>query len=289
MSKILMLLQGVPASGKTGFAREFVKGKTDWVIVSRDAFREARGDYWIPEQENYISVLEDTAVYSAMASGYNIIIDAMNLNPKTVSKWTLVADKHGYELQIKTFNVPLHVAIERDIKRGSKVGSKVIREIYAKYFPEEFSVYQQRYMKTPNEFLPNCIVCDLDGTLALSDGRSPYDGTKVDEDKVNFQLLWVLEELAKNTTIIFVSGREATDICRTKTEEWLNKHCSFKFALFMRNKDDRRKDAVVKEEIYKNKIEPNYNVRLVFDDRNQVVDKWRQLGLLCAQVYYGDF
>ena len=289
MSKILMLLQGVPASGKSTFAREFVKGKKDWVIVCRDSFREARGDYWIPEQEGYISVLEDTAVYSAMTSNYNIIIDAMNLNPKTIKKWTDIVDKHGYELQIKRFEVPLHVAIERDIQRGNKVGSKVIREIYAKYFPSEFNTYQQRYMKTANDFLPNCIVCDLDGTLALSTGRSPYDGTKVDEDKVNHQLLWVLTLLSKSLPIIFLSGREATDICREKTEAWLKKHCPFKFALYMRNQGDHRKDAIVKEEIYKQKIEQNYNVRLWFDDRNQVVDKVRELGLLCAQVYYGDF
>lgn len=288
MSKILML-QGCPASGKSTFAKEFVKGKKDWVIVCRDSFREGRGDYWIPEQEDYISILEDTAIRSAILSKYNIVIDAVNLNPKTIKKWKDIADKAGYEFETKEFKVPMQVAIERDLARGGKVGAKVIRDFYHRYYPEDLINYQSRYMKTPNEFLPDCIVCDLDGTLALSNGRSPYDGTRVDEDNVNHQLLWILKLLSKSLPIIFVSGREATDICFEKTNNWLKKHCTFTYSLYMRNKGDHRKDAIVKEEIYKQKIEHNFNVRMWFDDRNQVVDKVRELGLLCAQVYYGDF
>ncbi len=38
-------------------------------------------------------------------------------------------------------------------------------------------------------------------------------------------------------------------------------------------------DEVVKEEIFNENIRGNYNVRFVLDDRNKVVDMWRQLGL----------
>lgn len=44
MSKILVL-QGPPASGKSTFARKFVKSNLDWVIVNRDSLREGRGEY----------------------------------------------------------------------------------------------------------------------------------------------------------------------------------------------------------------------------------------------------
>jgi len=48
--------------------------------------------------------------------------------------------------------------------------------------------------------------------------------------------------------------------------------------------------TAVDKEIYKAKIEPNYDVYLVLDDRNQVVDMWRkELQLPCFQVWYGDF
>lgn len=85
MSKLL-ILTGVQGSGKTSWAREFLKDKKDWIRVSRDDIRVARGDYWIPEQENYITKVEEFQVNSALESGYNVIVDAMNLNPKTIVK-----------------------------------------------------------------------------------------------------------------------------------------------------------------------------------------------------------
>ncbi len=39
-----------------------------------------------------------------------------------------------------------------------------------------------------------------------------------------------------------------------------------------------------------NEIKGKYFVRFVLDDRNQVVDMWRnEIGYACLQVYYGDF
>ena len=57
----------------------------------------------------------------------------------------------------------------------------------------------------------------------------------------------------------------------------------------MRKKGDHRKDSIVKKELYEEHIKNRYEVLCVFDDRNQVVDMWREEGLLCCQVYYGDF
>lgn len=41
----ILVLQGPPASGKSTFAKEFVKDKPDWIIVSRDEIREGTGKY----------------------------------------------------------------------------------------------------------------------------------------------------------------------------------------------------------------------------------------------------
>ena len=57
----------------------------------------------------------------------------------------------------------------------------------------------------------------------------------------------------------------------------------------MRLADDNRKDSIIKEEIYNKVIKPRYNIKLVLDDRNQVVDMWRDIGLPCFQVAPGDF
>jgi hypothetical protein len=55
----------------------------------------------------------------------------------------------------------------------------------------------------------------------------------------------------------------------------------------MRTPKDRRKDTIVKKEIYKREIEDKFSVRGVFDDRDCVVDLWRlDLKLPCYQVFY---
>lgn len=45
----------------------------------------------------------------------------------------------------------------------------------------------------------------------------------------------------------------------------------------------------MKEEIYREKVLPKYNVRFVLDDRKQVVDHIRSLGFTVLQVAPGEF
>ena len=45
----------------------------------------------------------------------------------------------------------------------------------------------------------------------------------------------------------------------------------------------------IKREIFENYIRDYYNIQFVLDDRNQVVEMWRSLGLKCLQVQEGDF
>lgn len=129
----LIILQGAPAAGKSTWAREFVKGKKDWVIVNRDSIRDGRGDYWIPEQEKFISELEVFHIRKALEYGLNVIIDATNLNPTTLAKWDTIAKEFSVEMEIKVFDIPLDEAIRRDSERGRSVGEKVIRDFYNRY------------------------------------------------------------------------------------------------------------------------------------------------------------
>lgn len=41
--------------------------------------------------------------------------------------------------------------------------------------------------------------------------------------------------------------------------------------------------------MYETQIAPYYRVTAVFDDRQQVVDMWREIGLTCCQVAPGNF
>ena len=87
--------------------------------------------------------------------------------------------------------------------------------------------------------------------------------------------------------IILLSGRP--DDCREPTKQFLKKNKIPYDELFMRKSGDQRKDAIIKRELYEENIRDKYNVRFILDDRDQVVDMWRQLGLPCFQVNYGKF
>jgi hypothetical protein len=202
-------------------------------------------------------------------------------------------------------DVPLEVCIERDSKRFEMVGSEVITGMHLRYLagktyplplPEESGKSGQpdgRYEPPPEA--PLAIMVDIDGTLALHGTRSPFDETRVHEDRPNLAVIACVQALdAAGYKIIYCSGR--TEGCRVATEAWLEKWVVSLLpgtkpweALHMRPIGDVRKDALVKREIFDREIREQFNVLAVLDDRQQVVDAWRELGLTVFQVAPGDF
>lgn len=277
MSKLL-LLKGLPASGKSTFAIDLIK--KGWKRVNKDLLREmVDGGVWSRKNEGNILGSEKILVKEFLRQGLNVIIDDCNFAHEET--WKRIAIESNSEFEIKFFDVPVMECIERDSKRGIKsVGAKVIMGMYNQYIrPSEpkFSDNKQ-----------NCYIFDVDGTLALMNGRSAYDYSKVHTDIPNYNITMIARLLAQSgLPIIIVSSR--TDDCKFETAKWLYDNSIPHDKIFMRKIGDNRNDAIVKREIYENEIKDKYNVLAVFDDRNRVVDMWRSLGLTCLQVYYGFF
>lgn len=140
--------------------------------------------------------------------------------------------------------------------------------------------------------LPGAVMCDLDGTLAHIYGRSPYAGDKCATDLLNEPVALVLRQMCfqAGNHLIFMSGRDGAS--RPQTTAWLASHgfeVGVNCQLFMRAEKDNRNDAIIKEELFMEHVYDKYNVLFVLDDRNRVVDKWREIGLTCFQVAPGDF
>lgn len=136
----------------------------------------------------------------------------------------------------------------------------------------------------------DCVICDIDGTLAINQDRDIYDYDNVINDYADPRLLRILNNYLHNgTKVFFITGRENNDKCRKCTSGWLKKlfkghEYIFDYSLLMRNLQDCRPDEVVKQEIYNDYIKNHYNVICVFEDKQSVVDMWRKEGLLCCQV-----
>lgn len=287
----LLILQGAPASGKSTFARQLAHEDKSYVIVNRDSIRNSRGDYWIPSQEDYITSIEEFSIKNALGRGYNVIVDATNLNPITINKWKVIADEFNAEIEFKLFEISFEDAVARDKLRDNSVGEKVIKEFFRKYFPEKLiPFFDDRFILKPDVAASQVVLCDIDGTIALRRGRSPYDQSKVLEDAFDPRMNFLLSSLSEKFKIIFLSGRQNTKQCREDTEKWLKDNLGLsEVTLIMRSEGDLRPDDVVKKELYQKYIKDKYNVVCVFDDRDKVVRMWRNLGLLCCQVYYGNF
>ena len=160
------------------------------------------------------------------------------------------------------------------------MGEQVIRKMYNQYIRTH---EEHKY----NPELPNCIICDLDGTLAILNGRSPYDASTCDQDLINQPVLDVINRFKSTHKIFFFSGRE--DKYKDQTIKFLEKCGIEEYVLEMRKTGDFRKDNIVKKEMYEEHIRDLFNVLFVLDDRNQVVELWRDLGLTCFQVAEGNF
>ncbi len=275
--KKLLVLKGLPASGKSTYARELVaKG---WKRVNKDELRAMIDDSkWSKSNEQRIRDVESTLVGYFLDAGMNVVVDSTNFAYE--KSWEAKAKIHGAEFEVKFFDVALMECIERDAKRGDKsVGAKVILGMYNQYLKPKPVGYEAK--------LPDTYIFDIDGTLAKMNGRSPYDYTKVATDVMNFDVVVLASYIAKAHDVIIMSGRDSS--CRKDTEEWLAKYDIKYQALYMRAEGDTRNDAIVKKELYEAHVKGKYNVLGVFDDRNRVVDLWRSLGLTCFQVDYGNF
>ena len=145
----------------------------------------------------------------------------------------------------------------------------------------------------------NIIVVDIDGTIAdishrvhhLNNKPIDWDAfySECDKDRPIVNVIEIIRKLMEIYVIIFATGRSEDE--RAITSAWLLKNVPFlqTFTLLMRKSGDHRSDTVVKpESLSEYGLNPE-NVAFILEDRNKVVNKWRELGYTCLQVADGDF
>lgn len=239
-------------------------------------------------KDNEIIVLEYqmSLAATALAEWKDVIIDNTHLFGTHEKDYRTLANDMDVEFEVKSFlDVDVKTCVERDMKRTwrEKVGSNVILMMAKKaWLLPKATKEPLKFDEVIQSFWENSYIFDIDGTLAKMEWRSPYDGSRVSEDTLHIDVAWILRELAINNRIIICSWRE--DTCRQATIEWLKKYDVYYDELFMRKAWDKRNDAIIKYEILVNDIIPKYYVRGVFDDRQRVVDMYRQCGIRVYQV-----
>lgn len=311
-SPVLIVMRGYPGSGKTTISRNWVSNSVHRILVSRDLIRESmiltegRGIQADHQEETMIDSIVNNTISQALQNNHSVILDQTSLPRRYVKKACQLGLKNNATVIVVTmltdFDTCLKRVKERKNNGGRYIPEDVLREKYDRFGDlTSQKKIEVNELADKNEFTPyRChhpemnpaILFDIDGTLATmqtgENQRSPYDWHRVHEDDVNDPVLRQLNaNIDAGYTIIIMSGR--SDESREKTEKWLRDNDIRYDALFMRKAGDTRKDPIIKRELLEI-VEKNYGeVVGIFDDRNQVVDMYRSIGLPVFQVDYGDF
>lgn len=299
--KKLILTRGIQGSGKSTWARKWVEeNPTNRVRINNDDIRNMLGKYWVTEREPLVSEIKQDIVTNAMSRGYDIVVDNMNLNPKEVKFWQDIVkqnnevnpiSKYPYEIEFKDFFIPLEECIRRDAMRPNPIGEKVIRDTWRRYKHFIQTSEVEKYVNNLRAWdigKPTCVVVDMDSTLCFNTTKRPWYGEGAAEgminDVPNGGVCDVIFELQKSYPIILATGRDTSQ--EEVTKQWLLDHEINVSEFYFRKEGDYRKGVEVKREQIED-IMKNYNILVVFDDCEPIVQMYRDMGLTVLQPNKG--
>ena len=143
------------------------------------------------------------------------------------------------------------------------------------------------------------VIFDVDGTIADCEHRrhfvtqQPADWKSFRaETRFDTPVEWVCDIakrfIAQGDDVAFFSARNESEreITELQIKKWIGEDHS---GLFLRPDGDFRPDEEFKSDLADRFEELGGKIDLVFDDRNKVVDMWRQRGTTVVQVAEGDF
>lgn len=288
MNNKVILTRGLQASGKTTWAKQFIQDHPDYIRLSRDDFRHMLDGYTYSEKtEAIVTDMMQRCFESALTMKKNLVIDETHLAKKFLDEKILMLQRNGYDVTIKDFPITLSEALARDAARPFSIGATAIKRTWRKHEIELKEMIDRNKPRLPHlHGLPDCIIVDIDGTLASSVHRKIFDETAYGTDEVIVPVVKVLRSVRREIgyTVLLFSGREDKGIARKNTERWLIDNDIPHTAVFMRKEGDHRDDTIVKREMFEEHVREKYNVAFVIDDRPSVVQMWVDLGLFVFNV-----
>lgn len=124
----LIVMQGIPGSGKSTRAKEIAGSVIKPIRLNRDVLREMlHFGAWTKQNELQTIEAEKALAHTFLMMGHTVIIDDTNLNQKALDIWQKVADTWKVPIQYCFMDTPLEECIERDRLRDRSVGETVIR------------------------------------------------------------------------------------------------------------------------------------------------------------------
>ena len=149
----LILLVGIPGSGKTTYAEKYIKEHPDTVHLSSDKIRaELWGDEGIQGDNNEVFSLMQTRAIETLNNGHSVVYDCTNVTRKDRSCIISLCPKFA-KIECHIVWAPIETCIERDAARERTVGKEVIDKMLKRFQPVWYDegVHEIKLVR-PNDF-----------------------------------------------------------------------------------------------------------------------------------------
>ena len=131
----LILLVGIPGSGKTTYAEKYIKEHPGTVHLSSDKIREELwGNEATQGDNNEVFYRMQRRAIDGLNFGYNVIYDCTNMTRQDRSCIISVCPKFA-KIECHIIWAPIETCIERDAARKRTVGKSVIDKMLKRFQP----------------------------------------------------------------------------------------------------------------------------------------------------------
>ena len=152
----LILLVGIPGSGKTTYAEKYIEENPNTVYLSSDKIRkELWGDEATQGDNNEVFSLMQSRAITALNNGQSVVYDATNVTRKDRSYIITLCPKFA-KIECHIIWAPIETCIERDAARERTVGKEVIdrmlKRFQAPYYDEGIDEIIVKRYHVSNEY-----------------------------------------------------------------------------------------------------------------------------------------
>lgn len=136
----LILLVGIPGSGKSTYAHKYIKEHLGTVHLSSDGIcKELHGDESIQDNPGEVFTIMQKRAIDGLNFGYDVIYDATNVTRKDRTSIITACPKFA-KIECNIIWAPIETCIERDAAREHTVGKavidKMLKRFQAPYYDE---------------------------------------------------------------------------------------------------------------------------------------------------------
>ena len=289
MSQLVVITRGLPYSGKSSFARQWVAEKSsERSRVSRDDIRLTNfGSYVIePSLEKVVTTIEHATLRALLQAGRSVVIDNQNLREDPVLEYLQIAEEYNATVLYRDFSIELKEALRRHAAReDNKLPVEVVRA------HPGLPLRSCRRAATCLIRACHTLGCSTwtapspsSATIAApSTGRSFWMTSRTHRWCVCFSS-WPQQVTRSSSSLAVKASRSSAASPAMSGMSPRRDDPAAEGRRLAGQTGDGRRDSIVKREIFDREIRPYYCVQGVVDDRLQVVRMWHHLGVPVFRV-----